>query len=296
MNGRPKFLHVGGVLYWTIRTRNPDTMVLKDADSTPTVAVRKNGASTGDSVTVTKRSATTGIYDCSYNPAGEVEGDEFTIEETATVTGTTTGSATYSNSWEFSVIAVERGTDGANTTAPDNAGISAINAKTANLPSDPADASDIAAAFSAVNAALAAIAGYIDTEITDIRNRLPAALVGGKMDSSVGAYQTGQAPLQPITAGRKANISASGGIAVTGDEFGNSLALPALAQQNTLESVKLDTEAIIASQATKPNLSEIEASNVLAKKTDVQNIPKYGDSQRWDNGTNQINNTITKNP
>lgn len=114
---RPKILHVGGTLYWVIRTVNPDTQVLKDADSTPTVAVRKNGASVGDSVTVTKRSATTGIYDCSYNPAGEVEGDEFTIEESATVTGTTTGSATYANSWEFSVIAVERGTDSAATSA-----------------------------------------------------------------------------------------------------------------------------------------------------------------------------------
>lgn len=116
MSDRPKVLHVGGTLYWVIRTRNPDTMVLKDADSTPTVAVRKNGASVGDSVTVTKRSATTGIYDCSYNPAGEVEGDEFTIEESATVTGTTQD--TYDNSWEFTVIAVERGTDGANTTTP----------------------------------------------------------------------------------------------------------------------------------------------------------------------------------
>jgi hypothetical protein len=102
---RPTILHVNGTLYWVIRTYNPDTSVLKDADSTPTVAVRKNGASTGDSVTVTKRSATTGIYDCSYNPASEVEGDEFVIEETATVTGTTTAQATYSQSWSFTVIA-----------------------------------------------------------------------------------------------------------------------------------------------------------------------------------------------
>lgn len=125
MSDRPKILHVGGTLYWVIRTRNPDTEVLKDADSTPTVAVRKNGASVGDSVTITKRSATTGIYDCSYNPAGEVEGDEFTIEESATVTGTTTSSATYANSWEFTVIAVERGTDGANTTTPPTAAANA---------------------------------------------------------------------------------------------------------------------------------------------------------------------------
>jgi hypothetical protein len=96
-------------------------MVLKDADSTPTVAVRKNGASTADSVTVTKRSATTGIYDCSYNPASEVEGDSFTFEESATVTGTATAQATYTNSWELRVVALERGTDGANTTTPPTA-------------------------------------------------------------------------------------------------------------------------------------------------------------------------------
>jgi hypothetical protein len=79
-------------------------MVLKDADSTPSVAVRKNGASVADSVTITKRSATTGIYDCSYNPASEVEGDQFTFEESATVTGTTTSSAAYTHQFSVSVI------------------------------------------------------------------------------------------------------------------------------------------------------------------------------------------------
>ena len=101
---RPTVFQVGGILYWVIQTRNPDTMVLKDADNTPTVAVRKNGSSVGDSVTITKRSATTGIYDCSYNPAAEVEGDSFTLEESATVTGTTTGSATYTQTWNVRAI------------------------------------------------------------------------------------------------------------------------------------------------------------------------------------------------
>jgi hypothetical protein len=115
---RPTILHVGGVLYWVIRTRDPDTQLLKDADATPTVVIVKNGTVTVDSVTVTKRSATTGIYDCSYNPAGEVEGDDFTVEESAQVTGTTTAQATYSNSWAFGVVALERGTDSANTATP----------------------------------------------------------------------------------------------------------------------------------------------------------------------------------
>lgn len=34
---------------------------------------------------------------------------------------------------------------------------------------------------------LAAIKGYVDTEIADIQSRIPAALVGGRMDVSVGA-------------------------------------------------------------------------------------------------------------
>ena len=101
---RPAVFQVGGTLYWVIQTRNPDTMVLKDADSTPSVAVRKNGASVADSVTVTKRSATTGIYDCSYNPASEVEGDAFTLEESATVTGTTTAQATYNFNWSVRTV------------------------------------------------------------------------------------------------------------------------------------------------------------------------------------------------
>lgn len=105
---RPTILHVGGTLYWTIQTYDPDQPgLLKDADSTPSVAVRKNGASSADSVTITKRSATTGLYDCSYNPAAEVEGDTFQFEESAAVTGTTTSSATYTN--QFSVRAVHAG-------------------------------------------------------------------------------------------------------------------------------------------------------------------------------------------
>lgn len=127
---RPTILQVGGILYWVIQTRNPDTMVLKDADSTPSVAVRKNGSAVGDSVTITKRSATTGIYDCSYNPAAEVEGDSFTFEESAAVTGTTTASATYTQTWNARVVAVERGTDSANTTTPPTAAAIATQTRT----------------------------------------------------------------------------------------------------------------------------------------------------------------------
>lgn len=48
----------------------------------------------------------------------------------------------------------------------------------------------------------------IDT--STILARLPSALVGGRMDCSVGAYQSGQAPLQPTVAGRTLDVSTGG--------------------------------------------------------------------------------------
>jgi hypothetical protein len=181
---RPSVFQVGGVLYWVIQTRNPDTLVLKDADSTPSVAVRKNGASVADSVTITKRSATTGIYDCSYNPAAEVEGDSFTLEESATVTGTTTSSATYTQTWNARVVAVERGTDGANTTAPATP-TNVSDAQTAILAKLPAalESGRIAAVLDSATAA------KIDSILEDTGTTLPAAIAaieggGGQQDWS----------------------------------------------------------------------------------------------------------------
>lgn len=70
-----------------------------------------------------------------------------------------------------------------------------------NLPTAPTDwitaAAVSAAAVTKIQNGLAGAAG-----ITDIQSRLPAALVSGRMDSSVGAYQTGMTPLQPTVAGR----------------------------------------------------------------------------------------------
>lgn len=45
-------------------------------------------------------------------------------------------------------------------------------------------------------AALTAIDNFIDTEIADIQARLPAALVGGRIDASVGAIAAGVLPIK----------------------------------------------------------------------------------------------------
>lgn len=95
---RPNVLAVENTQYWTI-TLYDSSGALVDADSTPTVAIRKNGAATSDVVTITKRTATTGLYDCSYNPGSENQNDTFQVEETATISGTD-----YFNSWQFSIV------------------------------------------------------------------------------------------------------------------------------------------------------------------------------------------------
>ena len=68
--------------------------------------------------------------------------------------------------------------------------VAAIKAKTDNLPTDPADESLIEAAIAAVQA---------DTD--NIQTRLPAALVGGRIDASVGAMAADVVTAAAIAAG-----------------------------------------------------------------------------------------------
>jgi len=53
----------------------------------------------------------------------------------------------------------------------------------------------------ATAAALDAVDNFIDTEIADIQSRLPAALVGGRMDASVGAMATDVVTASAVAAG-----------------------------------------------------------------------------------------------
>ena len=126
---RPASMKVDGTVYWTLMTYDADG-ILVDADSNPLIDIRKNGSPILDVATVVKRAGQTGIYDYIYNPSGEVEGDCFLIQETATVSG-----QSYVNSWSLEVEAIERGTDGANTVAPVDVSsdVSAILADTNEL-------------------------------------------------------------------------------------------------------------------------------------------------------------------
>lgn len=112
--------------------------------------------------------------------------------------------------------------------------VGAIKAKTDNLPSDPADQSLIIAATDAimtrvgapVGASISADIAGVQADTDNIQTRLPAALVSGRIDASVGAYP--------------------GNTAQTGDAFAR-LGAPAGASVSAdVAAVKVDTAAIKA--------------------------------------------------
>jgi len=109
MSSRPTNFKVGNAIPWSIRVYT-EAGLLVDADSNPVVTVRRDGVPSADVVTVTKRAATTGIYDCSYNPSSDFEGEMFEITETAMVS-----TEEFENAWSMECQAAERGTDGASS-------------------------------------------------------------------------------------------------------------------------------------------------------------------------------------
>lgn len=185
---RPATLKVGNTSYWTIMTYT-SAGVLVDADSVPTVVVYKNGTLTADVVTVAKRSATTGIYDAYYNPASEAEGDCFTIQETATIS-----SQDYVQSWNFEILAAERGTDNASTFDAASDAVanvttvaSVTNAVTTDAASRTASQADVSA-LTAIDTSVDAIKAVTDNlpnsgSLTDLATSANLATVDSVVDS-----------------------------------------------------------------------------------------------------------------
>ncbi|MGI9446784.1 MAG: carboxypeptidase-like regulatory domain-containing protein [Pirellulales bacterium] len=121
---RPTNFKVGGTVYWTISTYT-DAGVLVDADSNPVVAIRRNGVQEAEVVTVTKRASTTGLYDCSYNPANDSAGDFYSMQEVATIS-----TVAYHNLWSMEAQSASGGGGGDATAANQTtilANIAALN-------------------------------------------------------------------------------------------------------------------------------------------------------------------------
>lgn len=116
----------------------------------------------------------------------------------------------------------------------------AIKAKTDNLPSDPADASDIAASFTALSAKVDAVDDLLDTEMpaltaavasvqtdtNDIQARLPAALVGGRMDANLGAINNSTTAVTGFHRAVKGNVIGTVGAGSTTTSIVTSSLLP----------------------------------------------------------------------
>lgn len=75
---------------------------------------------------------------------------------------------------------------------------------------------------------------------------LPAALVGGRIDASIGAYQSGQAPLQPTIAGRTLDVSAGGEAGIDWANIGSPTTTVGLSGTTvkTATDVETDTQDI----------------------------------------------------
>jgi len=129
-------------------------------DSTPTVSLTNAAGTDRSSRLSVASNPSTGVYTWDYTAtAGDAEEQLvwiFTVVEGGlTRTYPATSYVVEETAYRFS--------------STDRANLTAVKAKTDNLPSDPADASDIAASFTIVNNTLATMSGYIDTEVAAIK-------------------------------------------------------------------------------------------------------------------------------
>ena len=162
-------LHLNGTAYGTLPAIvDPADGITAVTPTSLSALVIKNGTDTGDSVTITAvGGGRTGVYKWSYDPAGEVEGDQFSIVFTITV-----DALDVYHSVDLVVKAVERGTDGANTTEPlDDVGVrTALGMASDNLDSQlaalPADIESALVDDGDATALLQAIADKIASDLT----------------------------------------------------------------------------------------------------------------------------------
>jgi hypothetical protein len=102
----------------------------------------------------------------------------------------------------------------------------------------------------------------VETDTVDIQSRLPAALAFGRMDSQVGAYASGLAPLQPTTAGRTLDVTATGEAGIDWANIGSPTASVNLSGTSTKA-----VEPLIAGRALS-----VSATNAVVVGTLENNV------------------------
>lgn len=134
-----------------------------------------------------------------------------------------------------------------------------------------------------------AVAG-VQSDTNDIQTRLPAALVSGRIDASVGAYQSGLAPLQPTTAGRTLDVTATGAAGIDWGNVENQDATVFL--EDTTVNLAVGVTNVVIAQVTSIAANVITAAALasdavteiqsgLATAAELAKVPKGDGTATW---------------
>jgi len=148
----------------------------------------------------------------------------------------------------------------------------------------------VIATFSIQNRYSSARLAAIEEDTLDIQSRIPAALVGGRIDASVGAYQSGMAPptTDQIEAALVNEGDATALLQAIADKIAGDLTAGDLTALAIVSAIKADAtlaqmiSRIDVTLSTRPTLLQIEASTVLAKESTLTTIKGAGFSSSTD--------------
>jgi hypothetical protein len=121
------------------------------------------------------------------------------------------------------------------------------------------DAAGVRSAIGLATANLDTQLAALQSDTDNLQTRVPTSLVSGRMDASVGAYQTGLAPLQPTTAGRTLDVSTTGEAGIDWANIGSPTTTVALTG-TTVGTATTLTNAPSDSSGTTTLLSRLSAT------------------------------------
>lgn len=297
--------YVGENIYFEFQLVKPsDGVTPINADVMPSAIIVKNGSVTVDSSTISSLSGITGGYSVSYNPAAETESDSYIFRLYAQITDSAynSGLAVSHNAFYATKCrAYERGVNASGF--PTNFSLINIDSSGKILLQPNQSGVTIPTVTTLTNSPSGVA---LTTDITSARNTitalLPAVLVSGKMDVSVGAYQVGLAPLQPTVAGRTIDISVSGEAGIDLANVGSptttlnlsGTTIGTVTSAVTLPTIPVNwiTDSGIASSAISEIQSGVALQTTLSNLVSVIGTPS-GDSVSIDIA-NVRNNLITQ--
>jgi len=175
---------------------------------------------------------------------------------------------------------------GAPAGASTAADIAAIQAKTVNLPAAPAAVSDcitaagvrtaVGLASANIDTQLGTIAAYVDT----VESRLPAALVGGRMDSTVSAIDGDTTALAAFKAAVRTNVTGTVGAASSTTSVVTSSMTPAASVADQFKGLIIKFDLNTSTAALRGQASDITASTAggVLTVTALTNAPANGDT------------------